>query len=271
MKLLILTRFPPEYEPQKLVRAAKDRGIEPKIINYQDLELNKDKLLLPQGLKLDDFDFIIPRSAAHRHKRSCLKEKIALIKALSRTVRCLNKETYLSWPKLGKIKQAETLRENGLPVIPTLAEPVFPAILKAEFGSHSQRVIRVENQAQIEKAKKAYSGNWFYQPLIKTPVYWRVIVLGNRSLGIMERQTNEKFVSSGEGGKPEVNQDKIGDLALKAAKVFKAELAGVDLLANKDKLMIIEVNRSPQFRIYDKLCKVNVADKIINYLTSTSK
>ena len=78
-------------------------------------------------------------------------------------------------------------------------------------------------------------------------------------------------MSSGEGGKPEVNQDKIGDLALKAAKVFKAELAGVDLLADKDKLMIIEVNRSPQFRIYDKFCKVNVADKIINYLTSTSK
>ncbi|HUV42454.1 MAG TPA: hypothetical protein VMY36_00940 [Patescibacteria group bacterium] len=270
MKLLILTRFPPEYEPQRLAQSAKYKGIKPEIINYQDIEFSKSKLFLPQGLELEDFDFVIPRSAAHRHKKSFLREKMALIKALPRRTRCLNKEAYLSWPKLGKIRQAEVLKENNLPTIPTLDKPIFPAILKAEFGSHSKRVIRVENQPQIEQAKKSYSGNWFYQPLIKTPVYWRVIVLGNQSLGIMERKTNERFVNSEEGKGPEVDQNEIESLALKATKVFKVEFAGVDLLADKKRLMVIEVNRSPQFRVYDKLCKVNVADKIVNYLTSTS-
>ena len=269
-RLLILTRFPPEYEPQQLAKAAKKRGIEPEIVNYQDISVKGEKVLLPRNLRLRDFQFVIPRSAAHRSKKSLLQQKMALIKALPQKSVCLNKTTYLRWPKLGKIRQAEILRKYNLPTIPTLEKPIFPAILKAEFGSHSRRVVRVENQKQANEVMKSYSGKWIYQPLIKSPVYWRVIVLGGKSLGVMERKTSKRFLKPREGEKPNVVKEKIEDLAIKATKVFQAEFTGVDLLADKEKLMIIEVNRSPQFQIFEKLTKVDIAEKLINYLTLTS-
>jgi len=268
VKLLILTRFPPEYEPQRLARAARKKGIEPEIVNYQDISIEGEKVLLPRNLRLDGFDFVIPRSAAHHQKKSLLKEKMALIKALPPKSVCLNKTTYLRWPKLGKIRQAEILRKHDLPTIPTLEKPIFPAILKAEFGSHSRRVIRVGSQKQANEVMKSYAGRWIYQPLIKSPVYWRVIVLNGKSLGIMERKTSKRFIKSGEGEKPEVNRKEIGTLAIKATKVFQAEFTGVDLLADKNKLLIIEVNRSPQFQIFEKMTKVDVANKLIDYLTT---
>jgi len=271
MKLLILTRFPPEYEPQRLAEEAKKKGIEPEIVNYQDVEVGPGKIALPRNLKLNGFDFIIPRSAAHHQKKSLLKEKMALIKALPQKTVCLNKATYLRWPKLGKIRQAEVLEKHLLPIIPTLKKPIFPAILKAEFGSHSRRVVRVENQRQEDEAIGRYKGKWIYQPLIKSPVYWRVIVLGGKSLGVMERKTSKRFIKSGEGRKPRVDRKKIESLAIKATNVFQAEFTGVDLLADKGKLMIIEVNRSPQFQIFEKLTKVDAAEKLINYLTLSSE
>lgn len=270
-KLLILTRFPSEYEPQELAEAAKKKGIEPEIINYQDVEVGPGKIALPRNLRLNEFDYTIPRSAAHHQKKPLLKKKIALIKSLPEEVRCLNKETFLLYPKLGKIKQAEILSKNGLPTIPILEKPIFPAILKAEFGSHSRRVIRVENQKQANKVMQAYTGKWIYQPLIKSPVYWRVIVLGGKPLGIMERKTSERFVKTGEGEKTKIVKSKIEALAIKAVQLFKAEMAGVDLLAEKNKLMIIEVNRSPQFQIFEKMTGADVAGKIINYLTLALK
>ena len=105
-KLLILTHFPPEYEPQRLAEAAKKKGIEPEIVNYQDVEVGPGKVVLPRDLRLNEFDFIIPRSAAHRHKKSLLSQKIVLIKTLpppKKTI-CLNKITYLHWSELGKIR-----------------------------------------------------------------------------------------------------------------------------------------------------------------------
>lgn len=268
-KLLILTRFPPEYEPQRLAEVARKQGIEPEIVNYQDVNIKGEKIVLSRNSRLTDFQFIIPRSSAHFRKESLLQCKIALIEAISEEVRCLNKETYLRYPKLGKIKQVTILNQYRLPTISTMRKPIFPAILKAEFGSHSRRVIRVENQKQARKVMKSYVGKWIYQPLIKSPVYWRVIVLGGKSLGVMERKTSKRFLRSGEGEKPKVAKEKIEDLAIKATQALKAEFSGVDLLADKNKLMIIEVNRSPQFQIFEKLTKVNIAEKLINYLTTT--
>jgi len=86
-----------------------------------------------------------------------------------------------------------------------------------------------------------------------------------------EKKTSKRFLQSGEGEKPNVSRKEIESLAIKATQALKAEFTGVDLLADKDKLMIIEVNRSSQFQIFEKLTKVNVAEKLINYLTIASE
>lgn len=83
----------------------------------------------------------------------------------------------------------------------------------------------------------------------------------------MERKTSKRFFKSGAGEKPDVSREEIENLAVRATQALKAEFTGVDLLVDKNKLMIIEVNRSPQFQVFEKMTKVDVAKKIINYLT----
>ena len=84
-KLLILTRFPPEYEPQRLAEEAKKKEIKPEIVHYQKAG----------DLNLNHFTWVIPRSAAHRHKKSLLSTKMAVIEALPKKAICLNKEGYV--------------------------------------------------------------------------------------------------------------------------------------------------------------------------------
>lgn len=50
--------------------------------------------------------------------------------------------------------------------------------------------------------------------------------------------------------------------------MFQAEFAGVDILVDKqNKPLIIEVNRSPQFQIFEKKTGIDVAGTLIEYLT----
>jgi glutathione synthase/RimK-type ligase-like ATP-grasp enzyme len=335
MNLLILTRFPAEYEPKRLAEEAEKKGISSEIISYEKITLSwqKEKLEfgLPEGLKLTDFSLIIPRSSAHYRQRSLLGLKTALIRTLPEKIRCLNQETYSCWPVLGKIEQGAILVQKGVPTIPAWFFPAkaerkeflkrakFPLIGKARFGSHSQKTFRIENKAEAGKIFLKQKGEFFFQPLIESHFYWRVLVLGSQVLGVMERKTSRRFLKKTEKMKPspeasgvsfgnpitfplstrsslrgcptphqngagrrllvetstyspcnrvmKVSLKELGKLALEATQVFKAELTGVDILADKDgQPLVIEVNRSPQFKIFEKRTGINVAEKIRDYL-----
>lgn len=260
-KLLILTRFPNEYEPKRLAEAARERGIKAEIVNYQDIG---------ETTRIGEIDYLIPRSSAHRNKKSLVRLKTRILEQLPPKVICLNKKTFLKWPLLGKIKQAQILSQHDLPTIPSLAKPEFPLILKAEFGSHSKRVFRVDNKKDLDKARQTGAGKWILQPLVKSPVYWRVLVLGGRALGIMERRTSKRFYQGKETGR--VDEEEMMNLAEKASRVFDSDFAGVDILVDgQGKFLIIEVNRSPQFQIFERKTEVDVAGAVLEYFLSPTR
>ena len=157
------------------------------------------------------------------------------------------------------------MSENGLPVIPQLTKPEYPMIVKSVFGSRSKLVFRVNNQSELNKLMQTYKKDWIYQKLIRSPNYWRVLVLGGKPLGLMERKTNPRFCPG--GGKIQVQKSKILSLAKLAAAVFNCDFAGVDLLADRSgKLMVIEINRSPQFQVFEKKTGIQVAEAVIDLL-----
>ena len=63
------------------------------------------------------------------------------------------------------------------------------------------------------------------------------------------------------------------ELAEKAAQITKTEIAGVDIIINKEtgELYILEVNPAPQFEGLEKYTGVNVAVTIIEYFESLKK
>ena len=104
----------------------------------------------------------------------------------------------------------------------------------------------------------------------------RVIVLGGGVLGIMKRTPREgEFLSNfSQGGSVEqliINNEEliiIKQIAIKTAGHFKLDYVGVDLmLNNKKEWVVLEVNRACQFKGFEQATGVNIASKVVKFLT----
>jgi len=294
MKLLILTRFPAEYEPKRLAEEALKIGLRPEIVSYGKVGLSWAKggisVDLPSGKDFFDFDFFVFRSSSHRNRKSLVGLKTALMSSLPKDKFALNRQTFSRWPVLGKVEQGALLVRKGVFVIPSWFLPdkadreifyrkvPFPLICKARFGSHSRKTFKLEDRLEAEKLLREEAGEFFFQPLVKSHFYWRVLVLGGKVLGAMKRETNRRFLKEAPGletpgFEPASSlETQIKTLALEATRALKAEFGGVDILIDEEKNpMVIEVNRTPQFKIFEKRLEINVAREIIDYLTSKAK
>lgn len=158
----------------------------------------------------------------------------------------------------------------------------FPFVLKSTSGRKARDAWIVENSEKMEelfgvlREREKMGTNFFAQSLIMATQRIRVLVVGNEAVGAITRPTKwRKIVNGGQEveGKKEalMNIEKrYVDLALKGAKAVDLDIAGVDILEedNTGNLFIIEVNAAPAWKLITKDCKVNVEEKILNFLVS---
>ncbi|MHA2185866.1 MAG: RimK family alpha-L-glutamate ligase, partial [Promethearchaeota archaeon] len=101
----------------------------------------------------------------------------------------------------------------------------------------------------------------------------RILVLGDKVIAGMYRvgdswKTN---IYAGAKAEPLKITDEIEELAIKAARVTKTEIAGVDLLESERGNLVIEVNSIPGFTALQKVSDINLAGEIVNYFLSKTK
>ena len=72
-------------------------------------------------------------------------------------------------------------------------------------------------------------------------------------------------IHAGARMEPIVLTDELIKLAIKAAKVTKTEIAGVDIIESTDGFQVLEVNSIPGFTALQKVTDVNLPEKIISY------
>jgi len=62
-------------------------------------------------------------------------------------------------------------------------------------------------------------------------------------------------------------------IAEKISKVTRTEIAGVDIMVNKEtgKPYVLEVNHGPQFAGIEKATGINIAAKIVDYFEKLAK
>ena len=105
---------------------------------------------------------------------------------------------------------------------------------------------------------------------------YRVLVLGDKVLGVMKRssQSIEEFRNNySAGGKVEVATlpENIYQLAVKATRVCGLAVAGVDVAFrnnNFDQPVIWEVNKGPQFKGFMAATGIDVPKEIVKFLVS---
>ncbi|MHA1479650.1 MAG: hypothetical protein ACTSPU_15770 [Promethearchaeota archaeon] len=95
----------------------------------------------------------------------------------------------------------------------------------------------------------------------------RVLVLGNKAIAGMYRVSDnwKTNIHSGATMEPIELTKEIKNLAIKAAKITKTEIAGVDIVESERGLLVLEVNSIPGFTALQKVSDINLAEEIVSY------
>jgi len=292
MKWLILTMHQQAYAPQRLVEEIEKRGDTALNIEYHEVQLTFETGKIEAdvaGKPISDFEAFIFRTpilSAYAHfsfypQRQLLAEYLYRHK----NNRVLNQELLrMGFEGMNKLTQTAVLVQNGLPVIPSTnfgyfdqaltKEWTWPVIAKAIVGSHGSGVKKVLHERDMRFYLSAfYPWRTLFQPFLTTATDYRILVLGNKVLGAMKRsaQPGKYLTNVSAGGTFEqvAVTAEMKKLAVKAAKAFKAEYCGVDLMYDDaGKPYVLEVNDGAQFEGFEKCTGINVAESVIDYVAA---
>lgn len=185
------------------------------------------------------------------------------------------------------------LSKAGIPVPPTFAifspsaidavekEIEYPMVAKNAM-IHKGKSVRLAN-SKNDLVQILHDQENSYPVLIKKFVPndgdIRVFVIGGHVVGAMKRRSSEGDFRSnislgGHGDTYDLDKNKkVADMAEKSAKVCGVEIAGVDIIEDKNtgELFVLEVNDGPQFTGIEKYTGLNIAGEIIKYFERLHK
>lgn len=291
LDIILFTHGPGAYAPKRLVEEAKKRNINLRVIKYKDinivyatrgieLKLKNKKMPVPHGIFL--------RGLGEDSKYNPIRTAI-ITWFKSKGSKLLNERSFDKWPSLDKATQYINFAANGIPVVESFSfsskdelkkwsKNAYPYIAKDIIGSSGEEVFKISKNSEFIKLLKTFNSDFkiktlLFQRFLPKAEDLRVIVLNGKIVGAMKRiaQPGNFLTNYSQGGKVETY--KIGEdpearrLALNASKLLKLDYCGVDLMKNeKNRWVVLEVNRACQFEGFEKSTGINVAEGIIDYL-----
>ena len=286
--ILCKPRFQKSYETNRLVEEFKNQGIGVEVIdpNEIDIFVNKEnrQSVLVNGESLPLPKFVFPRtgSGTTYHIKAVIRhfERMGVV--------VVNGSEAIDNVK-DKLYTHQILAQSNLDIPKTmlLKHPIdvnfvekhlgFPVIVKTISGSYGRGVFIADGKKQLkqlitmaELTKKSY--DIIIQEFIKDT--WgkdlRVLVVNNKVVGcMMRRATDDDFRANitrgGEGFPYEVNEQ-IEWLSSESSKALNLDIAGVDLLFDKEGYKICEVNSNPGFEGMEMFTKKNIASEIVSFI-----
>ena len=241
----------------------------------EELGLNVDLIDKNDSRSIAEYDALFIRATTsvdhytYRFARRASQENMVVIDDPQSIVKCTNKVYLAELMRSHQILTPETVfiskYDKQLPPI------VFPCVLKKPDSAFSQGVIKLNDQAELQKSLTQFfktSDLILIQPFIPTEFDWRIGILDNKPLfacryfmakdhwQIYNWQASLHDVEGRHETLP-INQvpEAIVKTALKAARLIGDGLYGVDIKSQGDKHYVIEVNDNPNidFGIEDKV------------------
>lgn len=95
----------------------------------------------------------------------------------------------------------------------------------------------------------------------------RILVIGDKTIAGMYRVSDnwKTNIHAGARSEPLEITNELESLAVKAAKVTKTEIAGVDIVESERGYLVLEVNSIPGFTALQKVTDINLAAEIVSY------
>jgi len=161
--------------------------------------------------------------------------------------------------------------ENPNDAIEAFEELGGDIVLKPLYGSKGVGITRITD--------KGFAENVIYTLSQLNEIFYlqefiehynrdiRILVLGDKAIAGMYRVSDnwKTNIHAGARMEPLELTEELKTLAIKAAKITKTEIAGVDIVESEKGLLVLEVNSIPGFTALQKVTDINLAEEIISY------
>ncbi len=279
---------PDEYEINRFIETSKKQGITIKVISSKEVDLvvtREDRtsiIFRGQGVKLPTF--IIPRRGS-----ATTYFDLSVIRHLERLgVYSVNSSHCVETVR-DKLFTQQILAENNLPVPKTMLVKFptdvnfvekylnFPVVVKTLSGTQGNGVYLIENKHNFEdlmgfiEASKQNT-NIILQEYIASSHGrdLRVFVVGSRVVACMQRTSQGGAFKANFSRGANVTQYEITPeiewLATETTRLLDLQIAGIDLLFDKDHFLVCEANSSPGFKGIEKCCDIDIPHEIYKFI-----
>jgi len=282
VKRFIIAGSKPGFHSKQLLSAFARLGTESNFIPIDQLTLQAHSPNIPDLFK--GCDGAVLRAIPSGSLEQIIFRMDALYTLERRGIIFLNSPKTIE-KTVDKYYTSSLLAEHGLPVPPTIVTEKVEESLEAFhrlggdvvykplFGSGGKGMLRLTDEETAEQSFRELVSNGsvlYLQRFIQCDQQdIRVFILGGRVIAAMRRIGVEWRANCALGGKPVPYRppSSVKNLALEAASVIGADLAGVDLLPATDGTYYVsEVNGSPAWRGLSLVSDVDIPGEIARYL-----
>ena len=145
-------------------------------------------------------------------------------------------------------------------------------IYKPLFGSQGENIVKIKNIDDLKKIDNS-TNIYYLQKFIETkPSHdYRVLVISNtknRKIYSMARygKTFINNVSAGGECTPIALGKEIIEKSIQVSKLFQIPFCGIDLIKEREKIYVIEINSVPAWRGLQSITKDNISESITDIL-----
>jgi len=157
----------------------------------------------------------------------------------------------------------------------------YPVVLKPATGSWGRLLAKVNDKETAESIIEhkvtlgSYHHSVFYiqQYIDKPERDIRAFVVGDEVIGAIYRSSPHWITNTARGGVAShcPVTDEISEICLKAAKAVGGGVVAIDLLEDKGKLLVNEVNYTMEFNNSIAPTGVNIPGKVVDYVIEVAK
>ncbi len=279
---------PEAFEVRRFMDVAEEMDIELQVLAPEqfDLVVTRDdrKSVLVDGQETALPDFLLPRMGA-----STTYFALAVIRHLERLgVQTFNTSESIEVVK-DKLYSHQILAQSNLPVAKTMLAkfPVdierieqhlgYPVVVKTISGSQGTGIFLCEDRRSLEDLMELVSAtrsnvNIILQEFIESSRGrdLRVITVGGRAVACMQRVAQDGSfkanVSRGGRAEPFDITPEIEWLSTEVSRLLGLDIAGIDLLFDRDHYRICEANSSPGFQGIESCLPVSVPHEVFSFV-----
>ena len=286
MNVVILSRNPLLYSTERLVQEGEKRGHIMEVIDPLkcDIIIEKERpAIYYKDRYLDYVDAIIPRIGASATFFGCAVvrqfEMMNVFTSVTSDAIIRSRDKLRSFQRLSKagIGMPKTVFTNYSRDVEEVIAHVggTPVVIKLLEGTQGLGVVLAETKNAAESVLEAFNGlqaRALVQEYISEAkgADLRALVVDGQVIGAIKRQGKEGEFRSNihRGGTAEVIKLNAAELkvAMKASRVLKLPICGVDMLQSARGPLLLEVNSTPGLEGIETGTGKNIAKSIITYI-----